>query len=59
VSKSYVVNQILSVVRDIIDAVQDADTKDDPLDQEEPGFFVSKIDQVLKLPTLPNSNLWI
>lgn len=40
------INQVLSAVRDIVEAIENKFTEEDYLDVEEPGYFVSKIDQV-------------
>ena len=46
-SKSFVINQAQSAVCDIVEAVENKFTDEDYLDVEEPGYFVTKIDQVL------------
>ena len=45
-SKSFVINQAQSAVCDIVEAVENKFTDEDYLDVEEPGYFVTKIDQV-------------
>lgn len=45
-SKSFVIGQTQSAVSDIIEGVENRFTDDDYLDVEEPGYFVTKIDQV-------------
>lgn len=47
-SKSFVINQAQSAVSDIVEAVENKFTDEDYLDVEEPGYFVTKIDQVLE-----------
>ncbi|XP_056018067.1 uncharacterized protein LOC125679563 isoform X2 [Ostrea edulis] len=47
-SKSFVIGQTQSAVSDIIEGVENRFTDDDYLDVEEPGYFVTKIDQVLE-----------
>ncbi|XP_062612716.1 alpha-catenin-like protein hmp-1, partial [Saccostrea cucullata] len=47
-SKSFVINQTQSAVSDIMEAVENKFTDEDFLDVEEPGYFVTKIDQVLE-----------
>ncbi|XP_076104056.1 uncharacterized protein LOC143072834 isoform X1 [Mytilus galloprovincialis] len=54
VSKSYVINQVLSAVRDIVEAIENKFTEEDYLDVEEPGYFVSKIDQILEALSTEN-----
>ena len=46
IGKTYVVNEILSAVRDVVDAVQNHDTDEELIETEESGYFVSRIDQV-------------
>ena len=45
-SKSFVINQAQAAVCDIVEAVENKFTDEDYLDVEEPGYFVTKIDQV-------------
>ncbi|XP_061197776.1 catenin alpha-2-like [Saccostrea echinata] len=47
-SRSFVINQTQSAVSDIMEAVENKFTDEDYLDVEEPGYFVTKIDQVLE-----------
>ena len=42
----YVVNEIQSAMRDVVDAVQNRDTEEEIPETEESGYFVSRIDQV-------------
>ena len=42
----YVVNEIQSTMRDVVDAVQNRDTEEEIPETEESGYFVSRIDQV-------------
>ena len=46
VGKMYVVNEIQSAMRDVVDAVQNRDTEEEIPETEESGYFVSRIDQV-------------
>lgn len=48
-SKSFVINQAQSAVSDIVEGVENKFTDEDYLDVEEPGYFVTKIDQVCLL----------
>ena len=42
----YVVNEIQSAMRNVVDAVQNRDTEEEIPETEESGYFVSRIDQV-------------
>ncbi|XP_069113867.1 uncharacterized protein [Argopecten irradians] len=48
-SKACVMNQVLSAVRDIVEALENKFTDEDYLDVEESGFFVTKVDEVLEV----------
>ena len=39
-------NQALSAVRELVEAIENTYSEEDSLDEEAPGFFVTKIDQV-------------
>ena len=53
VGKTYVVNEILSAIRDVVDAIQNRDTEEEIAETEESGYFVSRIDQVTESNFLP------
>ncbi|XP_033755819.1 catenin alpha-like [Pecten maximus] len=48
-SKACVMNQVLSAVRDIVEALENKFNDEDFLDVEESGFFVAKVDQILEV----------
>ena len=49
VGKSYIVDEILSALQDLGNAVQNRDVDDSFLETDESGYFVSRIDQVNEL----------
>ncbi|KAJ8312557.1 hypothetical protein KUTeg_009930 [Tegillarca granosa] len=53
-SKMYVIKQLLSAIKDIRDAVENKFVEEDYLDVEEPGFFVSRIDQLIEALSVEN-----
>lgn len=46
--KSFIVNEMFSALRDIVDAVQNRDTDEEDIDPQQPGKFVSSIDMALE-----------
>ncbi|KAK3084101.1 hypothetical protein FSP39_008190 [Pinctada imbricata] len=54
IGKSYVMNQVLSAVRELVEAVENTFTEEDGLEEEAPGFFVTKIDQLLEALSIEN-----